>query len=182
MSQADALRSIYETEGRDGLVAWVAEQRANIWMEDARHDVIKRHIDLVNSGAWPKTLDPLDWQDPLTFEALRFYLSDKMLAGVASTLSSELQHLAGRMLSGGLVPRRKAKEATASTPENIRVAVDCITALKEIGINAYDSGDAYKQITGCAIVADALGERVRPHIVRRWWQAYQDYQKAAASL
>lgn len=181
MTQTDALRSIYKAEGRGGLVRWVAAQRAQMWMEDARHAVIKRHIDLVNCGEWPETLDPLDWQDPQTFEALRSYLSDKMLIGEASALSPELQHLAGRMLSGELAPRRKSKPPTVSTPENIRVAVDCIIALESIGISPHVSKERRPghDNTGCAIVAEGLGLPYGEESVINWWNAHNRNRKAA---
>lgn len=179
--ETDVLRIIYKAEGRDGLVRWVAAQRDQVWMEDARHAVIKRHIDLVNCGEWPEALDPLDWQDPLTFEALRSYLSDKMLIGEASALSPELQYLAGQILSGALVPRRKSKSPTVSTPENIRVAVDCIIALESIGISPHVSKQRRigHDNTGCAIVAEGLGLPYGEESVISWWNAHNKARKAA---
>lgn len=176
--QREALQSIYEAKGREGLVEWVAEQRKQLWMVDCTPDVIKRHIDLVNRGEWPEELDPLDWRDPQTLEALRSYLSDRLLMLEGSELSPELQHLAGQLLTGTLKPRRKRKSSPQSTAENIRVALDCIIALRKIGIAAQVSKDwrVDSDLTGCAIVAEGL--HVSEPTVENWWKAHRKAEKA----
>lgn len=181
MTQTEALRSIYKTEGRDGLVRWVAAQRAQMWMQNANHEVIKRHIGLFNRGEWPKELDPPDWRDHQTFEALRSWLSERLLMAEAADLSPELQHLAGKILSGALVAPRKPKKATASTPENISVALGCIIALEGIGIPAHVSKQWRTKgtQTGCEIVAEGLGLRSGEESVIKWWKAYRRAHQAA---
>ena len=181
MTQADALRIIYEAEGREGLVRWVAAQRDQVWMEDARHDVIKRHIELFNRGEWREELDPLDWRDHQTFEALRSWLAERLLMVEAADLSPELQQLAGQILTGKLTPRRKSKSPKASTPENIRVAVDCIIALESIGISPHVSKQRRigHDNTGCAIVAEGLGLPYGEQSVINWWNAHNRARKAA---
>ncbi|QIG53799.1 hypothetical protein G6N82_06185 [Altererythrobacter sp. BO-6] len=178
--EIEGLRSIYEAKGRKGLVEWVAERRKQLWMVDATPDVLKRHIDLVNRGGWPKELDPLDWRDPQTFEALRSYLSDKLLMVEASDLSPELQRLAGELLAGNLKPRKKAKGSKVSTLENIQVALDCIIALESIGITAHVSKQRRigHDNTGCAIVAEGLGLPYGEESVINWWKAHRKAEKA----
>lgn len=174
------LASIYEAEGRSGLVAWVKTQRESLWMVNATQAIRKRHIDLVNRGRWPEELDPLDWKDPITFEALKEYLAETTHSIEADRLSPELQRLAGDILAGKLVPRKRAKTSTASTTENLTIAYDCIKALGEIGIAAHVSKDwrVEGDLTGCSIVAEGLG--VSEPIVEKWWKAYRKWEKARA--
>lgn len=174
------LASIYEAEGRSGLVAWVKTQRESLWMVNASQAVRKRHIDLVNRGIWPEELDPLDWEDPMTFEALKEYLAEAMHSIEAGRLSPELQRLAGNILGGKLVPRKRAKTPTASTPENLTIAYDCINALGRLGIAPHVSKDwrIEGDLTGCSIVAEALG--VSEPIVEKWWKAYRNWERARA--
>jgi hypothetical protein len=134
-------------------------------------------IDQINDGRWAPELGYPDWRESENFESLKEYIAARLVDGDAGGLSPYLQALGGQIITGDLEPRGR-KSGPKTSPQRT-VALACVDALRAAGLPALVSEDWSPEgndMTGCAIVADAL--EVSRNTLEKWWKNFRSHQKA----